>query len=45
MFYAEDVLDGDDDGLITIQDVVATLGSDTFVTIPAQNIIENSTGE
>ena len=45
MIYAEDVLDGDDDGLITIQDVVATIGSDTFVTIPAQNIIENSTGE
>lgn len=45
MTYAEDVLDGDDDGLISIQDAKDTFGSDTLVTISPYNLIENTTGE
>jgi len=43
--YLEKVLDGDQDGLISIQEVVSNGDSDILLPVPDFTLIENNTGE
>ncbi len=43
--YLEEVIDGDQDGLISIEEVISLGDSDIFLPVPDFTLIENSTGE
>ena len=43
--YLEEVLDGDQDGLISIKEVISYADSDILLPVPDFTLIENSTGE